>query len=252
MQLPRATHLVVINATHLRRLLRDYLLYYHSARTHLSLDKDAPEPRVVERLDQGRIVETPRSAGSITGTAAGPHRPRPTGATGLTDPTGKGVPLRPRRLFPLAGPMFGPTVFGRVLLGISVLARRGAVRPTAYRPRSLEEHPGWLNGRDSRQALAVRMEEWGVQKREGRRAFFRCGGEGAYLGGCRGVRAGLRCGWFGTIWSNSHRVSDETLGLGALAWREGAGVSVCRTAAPAGRWAQEAERMTTELALIRA
>jgi transposase InsO family protein len=34
---------VVLNATHLRRLLRDYVLYYHSARTHLSLDKDVPE-----------------------------------------------------------------------------------------------------------------------------------------------------------------------------------------------------------------
>ena len=62
-KLPRATHLVVLNATHLRRLLRDYLLYYHSARTHLSLDKDAPKPRAVERLDQGRIVETPLVGG---------------------------------------------------------------------------------------------------------------------------------------------------------------------------------------------
>ncbi len=56
-------HMVVPSATHLRRLLRDYLSYYHSARTHLSLDKDAPEPRAVERLDQGRIVETPLVGG---------------------------------------------------------------------------------------------------------------------------------------------------------------------------------------------
>ena len=56
-------HVVVLNATHLRRLMRDYLIYYHSARTHLSLDKDAPEPRAVERLDQGRIVETPMVSG---------------------------------------------------------------------------------------------------------------------------------------------------------------------------------------------
>jgi hypothetical protein len=47
--------MVVLSATHLRRLLRDYLLYYHSARTHLSLDKDAPEPRAVSAsiMDQG-------------------------------------------------------------------------------------------------------------------------------------------------------------------------------------------------------
>ncbi len=52
-------HMVVLNETHLRRLLRDYLTYYHRWRTHLSLEKDAPEPRAVERVDQGRIVETP-------------------------------------------------------------------------------------------------------------------------------------------------------------------------------------------------
>jgi putative transposase len=56
-------HVVVLNETHLRRLLRDYLIYYHSARTHLSLDKDAPEPRLVERPDQGGIVETPMAGG---------------------------------------------------------------------------------------------------------------------------------------------------------------------------------------------
>jgi hypothetical protein len=35
-------HIVVLNETHLRRLLREYLTYYHRARTHLSLAKDAP------------------------------------------------------------------------------------------------------------------------------------------------------------------------------------------------------------------
>ena len=55
--------MVVLNEIHLRRLLRDYLLYYHSARTHLSLEKDAPEPRRVERLDEGRVVETPMVGG---------------------------------------------------------------------------------------------------------------------------------------------------------------------------------------------
>jgi putative transposase len=56
-------HVVVLNDTHLRRLLSQYLIYYHRARTHLSLDKDAPEPRRVERLEQGRIVETPMAGG---------------------------------------------------------------------------------------------------------------------------------------------------------------------------------------------
>jgi putative transposase len=56
-------HMVVLNETHLCRLLRDYLFYYHSARTHLSLDKDAPEPRLVEHPDQGGIVEKPMVGG---------------------------------------------------------------------------------------------------------------------------------------------------------------------------------------------
>ena len=56
-------HVVVLNDTHLRRRLSQYLIYYHRARTHLSLDKDAPEPRLVERLEQGRIVETPLVGG---------------------------------------------------------------------------------------------------------------------------------------------------------------------------------------------
>ena len=45
-------HVVVLNESHLRRLLHAYLGYYHGTRTHLSLDKDAPEPRPVERPDR--------------------------------------------------------------------------------------------------------------------------------------------------------------------------------------------------------
>jgi putative transposase len=56
-------HVVVLNETHLRRILREYLIYDHGARTHLSLAKDAPEPRRVERLDEGRIVEMPMVGG---------------------------------------------------------------------------------------------------------------------------------------------------------------------------------------------
>src|SRR5437773_6431343 len=56
-------HVVVLNETHLRRLLRDYLVYYHRVRTHLSLEKDSPEPRPVEHPDQGGIVEIPMVGG---------------------------------------------------------------------------------------------------------------------------------------------------------------------------------------------
>jgi transposase InsO family protein len=56
-------HEVMLSETHLRRLLPAYLCYYHGARTHLSLDKDAPEPRPVERPASGRIVQTPLIGG---------------------------------------------------------------------------------------------------------------------------------------------------------------------------------------------
>ena len=56
-------HVVMLNETHLRRLLSQYLIYYHRARPHLSLDKDVPEPRLVERTDQGRNVEAPLVGG---------------------------------------------------------------------------------------------------------------------------------------------------------------------------------------------
>jgi len=50
-------HVVVLNDAHLRRLLRNYLTYYHGCRTHLSLEKDAPEPRPIEHPDQCGFVE---------------------------------------------------------------------------------------------------------------------------------------------------------------------------------------------------
>jgi len=56
-------HVIVVGENHLRRIPRDYLAYYHSCRTHLSLEKDAPESRKVESLNQGNIVESPMVGG---------------------------------------------------------------------------------------------------------------------------------------------------------------------------------------------
>jgi hypothetical protein len=56
-------HVVVLNDTHLRHVLHAYLAYYHGARTHLTLDKNAPEPRRVEPPDLGQIVATPMVGG---------------------------------------------------------------------------------------------------------------------------------------------------------------------------------------------
>jgi hypothetical protein len=43
--------------------LHSYLRYYHRSRTHLALEKDAPEPRAVELPEQGRIVALPQVGG---------------------------------------------------------------------------------------------------------------------------------------------------------------------------------------------
>jgi Integrase core domain len=52
-------HVVVLGERHLRRTLTAYFAYYHRARTHLSLDKDAPDVRSVEPFAAGRVVEVP-------------------------------------------------------------------------------------------------------------------------------------------------------------------------------------------------
>ena len=56
-------HVIVLYEGHLRRRLRSYLRYYHGSRTHLALDKDAPDPRPVEPPEQGRIVALPLLGG---------------------------------------------------------------------------------------------------------------------------------------------------------------------------------------------
>jgi putative transposase len=56
-------HVVVIGERHLRAILTKYVDYYHRSRTHLSLAKDAPEPRTVQRPCEGRVVAMPRVGG---------------------------------------------------------------------------------------------------------------------------------------------------------------------------------------------
>jgi transposase InsO family protein len=55
-------HVLVLSERHLRRILTCYVTYYHQARTHLALDKDAPDRRPVE-LPTGRIVQLPEVGG---------------------------------------------------------------------------------------------------------------------------------------------------------------------------------------------
>ena len=54
---------VVLNERHLKRLLRNYLAYYHQWRPHRSLEMDSPDGRPVHPPGQGEIVEFPAVQG---------------------------------------------------------------------------------------------------------------------------------------------------------------------------------------------
>ena len=56
-------HVIVLNERHLRRILREYFGYYHTSRTHLSLNKDPPETRSIEPPELGNVVAFPRVGG---------------------------------------------------------------------------------------------------------------------------------------------------------------------------------------------
>jgi putative transposase len=56
-------HIVIFNERHLRRVLSSYADYYHRSRTHLSLDKDCPDPRPVMPHRSGRVVAFPQVNG---------------------------------------------------------------------------------------------------------------------------------------------------------------------------------------------
>jgi len=52
-------HVIVLNETHLRGILQEYVRYYNTQRTHLAISKDSPEPRVVQangEIDKVSVV----------------------------------------------------------------------------------------------------------------------------------------------------------------------------------------------------
>jgi len=51
-------HIIPLNEAHLRRVLSEYLAYYHESRTHLSLGGNAPEPRE-EETAVGEVISAP-------------------------------------------------------------------------------------------------------------------------------------------------------------------------------------------------
>ena len=56
-------HVIVLNERHLKRLLTEYVSYYHRFRTHLSLDMDCPKPRAVEPPEVGVVIAVPELGG---------------------------------------------------------------------------------------------------------------------------------------------------------------------------------------------
>jgi putative transposase len=56
-------HVIVLSDGHLRRILKSYFRYYHESRTHLSLNKDAPESRGIQSNKWEPIVQIPQVGG---------------------------------------------------------------------------------------------------------------------------------------------------------------------------------------------
>ena len=58
-------HMIALNESHLRRLVRDYLDYYHDDRLHDALKKETPTLRVIESRPRGtaKVVGMPRVGG---------------------------------------------------------------------------------------------------------------------------------------------------------------------------------------------
>jgi transposase InsO family protein len=56
-------HIVVFNESSLRHILKEYFEYYEHSRTHLALEKDAPEPRAIQLREAGTVIELPQVGG---------------------------------------------------------------------------------------------------------------------------------------------------------------------------------------------
>jgi len=55
--------MIVLNEHHLRRIIASYLRYCHAARTHLALEKYAPNGDAVHPPDAGKVVALPYLGG---------------------------------------------------------------------------------------------------------------------------------------------------------------------------------------------
>ncbi len=57
-------YMIVLNEDHLKRILTEYLEYYHQVRTHLGLGKETPVGRsVMEKSENSKLIVFPRLGG---------------------------------------------------------------------------------------------------------------------------------------------------------------------------------------------
>jgi transposase InsO family protein len=56
-------HVIVLNERQLSRILSDYAHYYNRSRTHLALEKDAPQRRAIHDRDLGKVIAFPEVGG---------------------------------------------------------------------------------------------------------------------------------------------------------------------------------------------
>ena len=87
-------HVIVLNERHLRRLMSEYVRYYHEDRTHLALEKKTPAGRVsAENLDAScRVLSVPKLGGSITAMIWPPNSVFWYSAKKMKTSEGRGVP----------------------------------------------------------------------------------------------------------------------------------------------------------------
>lgn len=55
--------MIVLNESSLRHILKSYFQYYDRTRTHLALEKDAPEGRAIQPPEVGVVIELPEVGG---------------------------------------------------------------------------------------------------------------------------------------------------------------------------------------------
>jgi transposase InsO family protein len=56
-------HVIVLNERHLKGTLNAYFVYYHTARIHLALNKQCPEPRAAQPPELGEVIAFPHLGG---------------------------------------------------------------------------------------------------------------------------------------------------------------------------------------------